>query len=121
MAEFDRTALYLLVFATFATLPRQRMRIVMLAVGVGIAVIGIAGLATRVRPDLFPLELTDESAGRLSYPVSYWNAMGVLLACGLVLCLHFASEVSGPRAIRVIAAALFPALAATLYLTLSRG
>lgn len=120
VAEFDRTALYLMVVLTFVTLPRDSLRPVLLAVGGGVAVLALMGLATRLQPDVFPTTLSN-SPQRLSFPITYWNAMGVLIACGLVLCLHLAAEVKGPRLWRVLAAALFPALATTLYLTLSRG
>jgi hypothetical protein len=120
IAEFDRTVLYLLVFVTLATLPRRNLRPIVVATALGIATLAILGLATRLRPDLFPIAQPAAPA-RLSFPVTYWNAMGVMLACGLVLLLHLASELTGPRLIRPAAAALFPALAATLYFTLSRG
>jgi O-antigen ligase len=120
VAEFDRTILYLLVFVTYATLPQRRLRPVISAVGLAIAALALMGLATRLRPDLFPIEPI-VSPQRLSFPLTYWNAMGVMIACGLVLCLHAASDAMWPVWQRVVGAALFPALATTLYFTLSRG
>jgi hypothetical protein len=119
--EFDRTVLYLVVFLAFATLPRRSLQSVILAVGAAIAVLAIMGLAARLRPDLFPTTPQPASPQRLAFPLTYWNAMGVMLACGLVIALHLASEVSGSRWIRMAGAAICPALAVTLYLTLSRG
>lgn len=120
IAEFNRTALYLLVFVTFATLPKQRMKPVLASVGLGIVVIALAGLLSRLRPDLIPVAVAI-APQRLSYPLGYWNGMGVFVACGLVLCLHVAADQVWPFAARALAATAVPALAATLYLTLSRG
>jgi O-antigen ligase len=89
-------------------------------VAVGIAIVGIVALATRLRPDLYPTELT-LSPGRLSYPLTYWNSLALLVACGIVLCLHLTSDGREPWPIRILASALLPALAVVVYLTQSRG
>jgi hypothetical protein len=120
IAEFDRTTLYLLAVLTFVTLPRRSLRTVLLSVAAGVAVLAVLGLVTRVRPDLFPIT-QNAAPERLAFPITYWNAMGMVIACGLVLCLHAAAELTGPRWARIAGAGLFPALASTLYLTLSRG
>ena len=85
--------------------------------GAGIAALSLIALATRLRPDLFAIPQTQISQ-RLNHPL--WSAVGLLVACGLVLCLQAASDAAARRPARVIAAALFPALAVTLFLTLSR-
>jgi hypothetical protein len=118
--EVDRTVLYLLVFLTFATLPRQQLQPMLLSVGLGIAVIAIVGLATRLRPDLFPIQQTAFSQ-RLSYPLTYWNAVALMVALGMVIALQACADFATSRPVRVIAAGLFPALGAALFLTLSRG
>jgi hypothetical protein len=120
IAEFDRTALYLVVFLTYATLPRRRLQPLILSVGGAIVALALIGLAARLRPDLFT-GAPGLSLHRLSYPLTYWNAMGVMCACALVVCLHAAADSSVPRAARIAGATAFPAVAATLYLTLSRG
>jgi hypothetical protein len=58
---------------------------------------------------------------RLSYPLTYSNALGMLIALGLVLCFAFATRASGPRTPRVLGSAALPALGATLLLTFARG
>jgi hypothetical protein len=121
IGEFDRTVLYLLVWLSLVTMPRRKMQGVMLAVGGAITILALMGLVTRLRPDVFTVVIQAASPERLSFPITYWNAMGVLTACALILCLHAAAEGRWPFAVRVLGAALFPALAATLYLTLSRG
>jgi hypothetical protein len=120
IAEFDRTALYLLAVLTFVTLPRVGLRPVLRSVTAAMVVLVLVGLATRLRPDLFAVAPT-VSPQRLSYPLGYWNALGVMAAMALVLCLHAAADVSGHLAVRVLGAALWPPLAVALYLTLSRG
>ena len=79
-----------------------------------------AGLTTRLAPDVWsvpPSAVTD----RLSYPLTYWNGLGITAAIGLVLLVHLTTSLREPRVIRVLAAALCPALVATAYFTFSRG
>jgi hypothetical protein len=120
IAEFDRTVLYALGVALFVTLPRVPLRPVLLAVGAAAVTLVLVGLATRLRPDLFPVSAT-VSPQRLSYPLGYWNALGVLAAMALVLSLHAAADGTGRLPVRVLGAAVAPALVTALYLTLSRG
>ena len=58
---------------------------------------------------------------RLTFPLTYWNAMGIFAALGLVLALHVTSSDDEPAAARVAAAAAFPPVATVLYFTFSRG
>ena len=55
------------------------------------AAIALAGLLTRLLPDTFPI-----SAGflpeRVSFPLTYWNAMGIACAVGALLALHLTSS-----------------------------
>ena len=84
------------------------------------AAIALAGLVTRLLPETFPI-----SAGflpeRVSFPLTYWNAMGIACAVGALLTLHLTSSGREPVIVRVVAAALLPVFAVTLYLTFSRG
>jgi O-Antigen ligase len=57
----------------------------------------------------------------LSGPLGYWNALGILDAMGLLLAVGFAFSTRLPRSLRIGALATLPVLAATLYLTYSRG
>lgn len=122
LLEFDRTLLYLLAFVTMATLPvtRARLEWALRAFAATVTAICLAGLMSRLLPDVLA---TDPSASveRLSYPVSYWNALGLLAAVGAIACLHLTSGPGQPRAVRSLSAAAIPLLAATLLLTLSRG
>jgi O-antigen ligase len=59
-------------------------------------------------------------AARLSGPLGYWNALGILCGMGLLIAggLVFSDRLT---AVRVAAAASVPLLVGTLYLTHSRG
>ncbi len=67
-----------------------------------ITAVSINGLLTRLFPD--QLGVFDPISGyRLSEPVGYWNAFGILAAMGTLIALGLAAR-SGP-AIRCFAAA----------------
>jgi O-antigen ligase/polysaccharide polymerase Wzy-like membrane protein len=82
--------------------------------------IALAGLLTRLLPETFPI-----SSGflpeRVSFPLTYWNAMGIACALGALLALHLTASGREPVVVRVLAAAAIAPIAVTLYLTFSRG
>jgi hypothetical protein len=122
LIEFDRALLYLLVLLV-AGLAGGRLggpRRILWGLAVAAVVICGAGLITRVLPDVWPIRATLQ-ANRLSYPVTYWNTLGLLGAMGWVTCLHLTSSLREPRLVRALGAAALPVLAATIYFTLSRG
>jgi len=80
----------------------------------------IMPLISRVLPDVWHTA-PDVSNQRLSYPVTYWNTLGLLAALGIVLSFHLACSLGERRSVRVLAAAVLPVLAATLFFTFSRG
>jgi O-antigen ligase len=84
------------------------------------AILCVAGLISRVAPDLWHTapSIADH---RLSYPLTYWNALGISAALGIVLGLHLTCAVDEPWPVRVLAAALVPLECTTLYFTFSRG
>jgi O-antigen ligase len=57
----------------------------------------------------------------MSFPLTYWNGLGLLAAAGIVLCVGLAASGRAHRVTRALAAAAVPMLAVGLYLTLSRG
>jgi O-antigen ligase len=83
-------------------------------------VVCAAGLLSRVLPQSFPVTGVSYVA-RLSYPVGYWNALGMMAAIGLLMAGHLSAERRVPVALRALGAALVPMFAATLLLTFSRG
>src|SRR5262249_53262516 len=122
--EFGRTALYLGVYA-LAVLSTDRRRLVRVVDGLtfGIAAIGVVALVSRLFTGLFPnrgLSTLLPSAGtRLSFPLDYWNGLGIFVA--LPFPLLPPSVLSGDRLRRAVALAAVPVLGAVVYLTSSRG
>ena len=122
MLEFDRALLYALALALFGSLPRTSERTAWALRGLALGIVGVClfALLSRVLPDVWPTA-RDFAADRLSYPLTYWNALGLLATLGLILCLHLASSGRETPAVRVAAAVACPMLGATLLLTFSRG
>lgn len=120
--EGDRVLLYLGALVLFGSLVRRDGRLPALAGGValGSVVVATAGLLTRTLPGVFPIG-PDLATDRLAYPLSYGNALGLLTALGILVCLGLSAAERVPRLLRVAAAGAVPALAATLLLTFSRG
>jgi len=120
--EADRALAYLLVLLVFASLPYRpgRMRAIARGTALAIVVVSVAALSSRLAPDLFPTA-PNVVADRLSFPLTYWNALSLLVAIGLVLCFALAADLEEPRGIRVAAAAAVPCLGTTALLTFSRG
>ena len=122
LIEFDRVLLYLAALLLFGSLARrsEQMRVMLWGVALGFAVVAGAALITRLLPETWPTDPNLQN-DRLSYPLGYWNALGVLSALGVVLCLHLASRVREPPPARVLGAAAVPMLATTVLFTFSRG
>jgi O-antigen ligase len=59
--------------------------------------------------------------GRLEQPVTYWNAVGILAALGLLACARMAGDDTRPDLGRALAGAACASLGLGLYLTFSRG
>jgi O-antigen ligase len=120
--EFDRALFYVLVFAFFGMLVpgKRRLEWGLRGFAGAAVVICAAGLITRVAADVWPIAL-DVQPERLSFPLTYWNALGLLAALGLIACVHLSSSPRDSRPVRILAAAAVPLLAATLLLTFSRA
>ncbi len=120
--EYDRTLLYLLAFVLFGSMAASttRLRWLIRALAAAIATVCVIALISRLLPATWPTALGLRRAA-LSYPLTYWNADGLLAALGLILCFHLTCDGREYRIVRVLAAALMPAIAAMLLLTFSRG
>jgi O-Antigen ligase len=120
--SYDRTLVYLLALALFGSLryTPARLQWLLRAVFAGLAVVCLIGLVSRVLPHAWPTSASFYSS-RLSFPLTYWNAEGMLAATAVILGLHLSASRTEPWAVRVLAAALLPAIAVTLLLTFSRG
>ena len=123
--EGDRVLLFLGVFLLVA-LAANRSDLAAWCDGlaVGLVAVALIALSTRFFPDLAPdsdlVLFLREARGRLTYPVEYWNGLGILVALALPLLLR-AAVAGRVAATRGLAVAPVPALASTIYLTSSRG
>jgi hypothetical protein len=122
LIEFDRACLYLLALILFGTVraSASNLRWLIRGLTLGASIVCLAGLISRVAPDVWHTA-PDVANERLSYPVTYWNALGLLAALGVVFALHLTCTLGERRSVRVLAAAVLPLLAATLFFTFSRG
>ncbi|HEX4668745.1 MAG TPA: O-antigen ligase family protein [Solirubrobacterales bacterium] len=124
-ADLARVTGYLgVLFLALLARGPQSARRMLAALGSGIAFVAIVGLLSRLHPAWFPeagqtARILD-ARDRLAYPINYWNGLAALIAIGLPLLLQLASGVRSV-ALRALAAASIPALALTVYLTISRG
>ncbi len=122
LIEFDRAWSYLLVLVLFATVKATKANLAWLLRGLaaGIAIVCVGGLATRLAPDVWHTA-PDVSNQRLSFPVTYWNTLGLLAAMGIGLCFHLTSSLRERRGVALLAAGMTPLLAIALFFTFSRG
>lgn len=128
LQEVSRLAAYLGILVLALTSYGDRRRALTHAVGaVATAIVVIAALAllSRLRPGTFAGATTTSAflpgtAGRLSWPLNYWNALAAMVALGLPLLLSIASS-ARVLLIQAAAAAAIPLTALCGYLTFSRG
>ncbi|HET6547339.1 MAG TPA: O-antigen ligase family protein [Solirubrobacter sp.] len=122
LAEFDRVLLYALVLVLTGSAAKRAgdLAVVLRWTAAALGAIALAGLLTRLLPGTFPI-----SEGflpeRVSFPLTYWNAMGIACALAALLALHLTASGAEPAVVRVVAAAAAAPVAVTLYLTFSRG
>ncbi len=92
------------------------------AVGVlaGITLVSAYGLSTRLFPDRFDTYDDPSLPYRLSEPLGYWNALGLLAAMGMLVAIGFVAHGRRTR-YSLVAGMVLPVLGATLYFTFSRG
>lgn len=122
LLEFDRVLLYGFGFALGALAlgtPRAT-RWALRLLWTALLVLSAVGLLSRLAPALVeaPASLAPQ---RLSHPLGYWNAVGLMAGLGGLLAVGLAADRREAIPIRAAAAGSLPALALTLYLTFSRG
>lgn len=123
--EFNRVSVYLGVYA-LVILASTRRTIGRWADALAAAVVAVAVVALISR--LFPGSFSDRglatflpsASTRLSFPVGYWNGLGVFVGLGVPLLLRVAL-VARRTWVRGLALAPLPAMGSVLYLTSSRG
>ena len=123
--EFTRVVLFLGIFAlAVVAAPRASSRTWLAGLALGLTSVGLIALVSRLFPHSFAdtAELAQAfptARKRLSFPVDYWNGLATLVALAIPTLLYFAAEARS--VVRGLAVSPLPALAATLYLTSSRG
>ncbi|HEX2449692.1 MAG TPA: O-antigen ligase family protein [Gemmatimonadales bacterium] len=120
--EFDRALVYCFALVLFgcSALRRGTVARAQEVLAAALVVVCGAGLVTRVLPEVWTIG-PNLANDRLSYPLTYWNAMGVIAALAATLLLHLTANVRSPAAVRVLAAGALPVVAGTLFFTFSRG
>jgi tetratricopeptide (TPR) repeat protein len=117
--EGERSLVYLsAALVGVLLLRRSSVTGLLLGVWAAITVVSAYALTTRMFPDRFGV-FDPVSGYRLSNPVGYWNAFGILAAMGTLVALGLAAR-SGP-VVRCFAAASGVPLLLTIYFTYSRG
>jgi O-Antigen ligase len=122
MVGFDRALLYCLAMVLFGSFGRdsRSLRWAVTVFTGAVVAVASAALITRILPDVWSAH-SSVQGHRLSYPLTYWNALGIQTAVGIILCVHLSSDRERSPVERLLAAAALPILAATLYFTFSRG
>lgn len=123
--EFDRVALYLGLFVLVAiSVRRSELGRWADGMAVGFGAIAVVALVSRLFPDLFSPrgvpEFLPSTATRLSFPIGYWNGLGILMGMTVPLLLH--TTLTGRSALwRCLGVGVVPILACVVYFTSSRG
>jgi hypothetical protein len=120
--EADRVLVYLGFFVAAFLIAQTSQARQRFGEGMAIALIAVAALAlaSRLLPDLISVAEGSGPAARLTYPLGYWNADGVLfgMAMGMALWLSRRSLVTS---LRWLGALSQPVILLALYFTYSRG
>ena len=122
LVSSDRVLLYLFLLAIFAFVrfSRDDVRTTVRLLAAAIAFVCITSWLSRVLPGVWPTSTVFHQA-RLSYPIGYWNGLGILAAVGILLLVGLASDRREHSLVRALFAAAVPVLAAVVLLTYSRG
>lgn len=124
--DLGRVATYLGVFVLSVSVRGSKgARRMVSALGAAIVVVALVALLSKLHPSWFPQ--ADETArflpdtrNRLAYPLGYCNGVAALVAIGLPLVLYLACS-ARHIVTQALATAALPAMALTIYFTLSRG
>ena len=121
--EAVRVSFYLGLFALAACTANRAGRGQWLAgLTIGLGVVTIVALFAYLQPGVLESGGSDVpgAAGRLAYPIGYWNGAGALLAAAAVLLL-WAGVRAPTRELRTLAVAAVPLAILGMWLTSSRG
>jgi O-antigen ligase len=119
--DFDLANVYLFALILFGSFARthRRVRWIVILTWLAMLAVCLSGLATRLRPDLFHISANGE--GRLWFPMTYTDALGLFATCGMLLAAYLASSSREPAALRILGTAAIPVFAVTVLLTYSRA
>ncbi len=127
---FEDAVKALAYLGTFALVvvasPRESARAWLRGLAIGLTAVGAIALLARFEPPLFGspdadlVETIPAIAGRLTYPVGYWNGLAAAMAAAAVLLVWFATT-GRSRRMRALAAGAAPVVLLALWMTGSRG
>ena len=118
--EFNRTGGYLAIFFVGLVVARYPFART-LAAGLFLAAAG-AAVFYSLGPKLFPATIDNpDDFARISIPIGYANAQGLLAALTFVPTIFFAARKDAHWAIRILAAVGAPIALIALFFTISRG
>jgi hypothetical protein len=120
-----RLSLYLGIFVLAGLLLRPGSgRSVLIGIGAGLAVVSLIALASRLlglgAGDSELVAANPSFAGRLSFPIGYWNALGSMAAMAVPVLIWIELDIRARAAPRLALAAI-PPVVLTAYMTSSRG
>jgi hypothetical protein len=124
-AQFNQVALYVAVLAIAIVLARLVPATVLIG-GVALALSAVAAVAlvSRCFPSTFGIQpgstILAPLKYRLSFPLGYWNGLGIAVALAYPLLLSVMTA-RRSRVVSALAALPLPIVAAVMYLTSSRG
>jgi hypothetical protein len=121
--DAERALLYAvtLAAAAIAFADRSAARALEPLAAAGTVIVIGYGLSGRLLPGIVTQHPQASAAGRLDQPLTYWNAVGLLAAMGLLLCARIAGDRDRPAALRAAAGAAAVPLGMGCYLSFSRG
>jgi O-Antigen ligase len=120
--DADRALAYLGFFLAAFLIAQTEKRRQRFAEGlvIGLALLALLGLASRLLPHVLEVSNSLGSGPRLRYPLGYWNANGAAFGIAVALLL-WSSRRAAWTGLRLLSAALLPAVLLALYFTYSRG
>jgi hypothetical protein len=122
LLAFDLAVLYLAltILCGGLRLSPSMLRTMVYGLIAALGVVCAAAFVTRALPQTFPI-LPALQTPRVSYPLTYWNAVGMAASLGALLALHAAGDRDSHPVVRVLAGGMIPLFAAVLLLSVSRG
>jgi hypothetical protein len=104
--------------------PQASARAWLCGLALGLLVVSVIALASRFEPSLAGDEdlrrLLPAAAGRLSYPIGYWNGLAAAMAAGALLLVWQGGHARAPW-LRSVAVAAIPLPVLVIYFASSRG